>query len=136
MNQLPQRRMPFGAETDELGGTCFRLWAPAARIGSQPARAPQRMTPLADGWFEPPLADVGARTRYHRWRTAGAGSGVACATRRHSRDERATVILRANLGPEPLTPAPEMPQGLPIFTIHWSIMGESVHHDWLGWSVA
>jgi 1,4-alpha-glucan branching enzyme len=31
MNQLPQRRMPFGAETDELGGTCFRLWAPAAR---------------------------------------------------------------------------------------------------------
>lgn len=63
MNQLPQRRMPFGAETDELGGTCFRLWAPAARIGSRPARAPQPMTPLADGWFKSPLADVGARAR-------------------------------------------------------------------------
>ena len=34
MNYMPQRRrhrMPFGAEPDELGGTCFRLWAPAAR---------------------------------------------------------------------------------------------------------
>ena len=64
MNELPQRRVPFGAETDELGGTCFRLLAPGARIGSQPARAPQLMTPLADGWFELPLADVGAGARY------------------------------------------------------------------------
>ena len=102
MNQLPQRRMPFGAETDELGGTCFRLWAPAARIGSQPARAPQLMTPLADGWFELPLADVGAGARYRfaiDRRTTGAGSGVACATRERSRGERATAILLANLGP-------------------------------------
>jgi 1,4-alpha-glucan branching enzyme len=32
---MPQRRrhrMSFGAASDELGGTCFRLWAPAARM--------------------------------------------------------------------------------------------------------
>jgi 1,4-alpha-glucan branching enzyme len=58
---MPQRLMPFGAETDELGGICFR--ALAARIGSQPARTIADDA-LADGWFELPLADVGAGACY------------------------------------------------------------------------
>ena len=75
---MPQRRrhrMLFGADTDELGGTCFRLWAPAACmvefiIGSQPARAPQLMPRLAGGWFELQLVDVGAGAR-HRFALDG-----------------------------------------------------------------
>ena len=116
MNQLPQRRMPFGAETDELGGTCFRLLAPAARIGSQPARAPQLMTPLADGWFELPLADVGAGARY---RFLPSKADHRCRIMRRVRNPRTFTgrasysHLLANLGPEPLTPTPEMPQGRP-----------------------
>ena len=63
--------MPFGAETDELGGTCFRLWGPAACtveliIGSQPARALQ----LMPRWFELQLADVGAGA-HHRFALDG-----------------------------------------------------------------
>jgi maltooligosyltrehalose trehalohydrolase len=60
---MPQRLMPFGAETDELGAICFRLWALAARIGSQSARTIADDA-LADGWFELPLVDVGAGARY------------------------------------------------------------------------
>jgi len=76
---MPQRRrhrMPFGAETDRLGGTRFRLWAPAASavelvVESEPARAPRPMSRLAEGWFELHLADVGAGAHY-RFRIDGA----------------------------------------------------------------
>lgn len=69
---MPKRRrhhMPFGAETDDLGGTRFRLWAPAARtvelvVESQPARTALPMGHLGEGWFEVHLSDVGAGARY------------------------------------------------------------------------
>lgn len=132
MNELPQCRMPFGAETDELGGTCFRLLVPAARIGSQPARAPQLMAPLADGWFELPLADVGAGARY-RFAIDGGPQVPDQASRAQPENVHGASELQPSclpiLAPEPLTPTPEMPQELPIFTIYWSITGKSVQHD-------
>ena len=92
MNQLPQRLMPFGAETDELGGTCFRLWAPAARIGSQPARTTADDA-LADGWFELPLADVGAGAR-DRFAIDGGPQVPDQASRAQSDDVHGASELR------------------------------------------
>jgi maltooligosyltrehalose trehalohydrolase len=61
--------MPFGAELRVDGGTCFRLWAPAARrvdlvLTATAARTDMPMTPLADGWHELIVPEAGAGSRY------------------------------------------------------------------------
>jgi malto-oligosyltrehalose trehalohydrolase len=48
------------------------------------------------------------------------------------------LSLMANLGPDPLSPTPEIPQpqGGLLYATHNSMMAEPVRHAWPGWSVA
>jgi maltooligosyltrehalose trehalohydrolase len=94
---MPQRLMPFGAETDELGAICFRLWALAARIGSQPARTIADDA-LADGWFELLLADVGAGAR-HRFAIDGGPQVPDQASRAQSENVHGASALQPSCLP-------------------------------------
>ena len=46
------------------------------------------------------------------------------------------LSLVANLGPEPLAPAPPIPPGRPIFATHSPILDAATREGWPGWSVA
>jgi maltooligosyltrehalose trehalohydrolase len=80
-----RHRMPFGAETDDRGGTRFRLWAPAAHavdlvLDSPLAPSPLPMHAAGEGWFELHQSDVGAGARY-RFRIDGGPNAPDPASR-------------------------------------------------------
>ncbi|KQP36281.1 malto-oligosyltrehalose trehalohydrolase [Pseudorhodoferax sp. Leaf274] len=79
--------MQFGAQVLAVGGTRFRLWAPAARqaeVVLEPGGA-HAMQVLADGWHEAVVPGAGAGSRY-RYRLDG-GTPVPDPASRYNPDD-------------------------------------------------